>query len=107
MTAQRFEYYTPADVLRRRTNRVSDTRKIEALKMFLPELDGMVGQNPCFGRFHIGSDRPMCGQHEIRLPKMYIKYRNLKGNMLGFLNQLVVRIKPVRACKRQKQHTFS
>jgi len=106
MTAQRFEYYTPADVLRRRTNWVSDTRKIEALKMFLPELDGMVGQGPCFGRFHLGSDRQMCGQHEIQQPKMYIKYRNLKGNMLGFLNQLVVLIKPVRAVQETKTTHF-
>lgn len=65
MTAQRFEYYTPADILRRRTNRVSDTRKTEALKTFLPEFDGMMGPDPCFGRFHIGPDRQMCGQHEI------------------------------------------
>lgn len=65
MTAQRFEYYTPADTLQRHANRVSDTRKIEVLKMFLSEFDGMMGPDPCFGRFHIGSDRQMCGQHEI------------------------------------------
>ena len=56
MTAQRFEYYTPADTLQRHANRVSDTRKIEVLKMFLSEFDGMMGQDLRIGRFHIGLD---------------------------------------------------
>lgn len=42
MTAQRFGYYTLADILRRRANLVQDTRKPEAPKMLLPEFDGMM-----------------------------------------------------------------
>lgn len=72
---------------------VSRTRKIEALKRFLPGYDGIVGHDPYTDWFHIGSDHQMCGQHEIRLPKKDLKYRNPQGDVLEFLNQLVALIK--------------
>ena len=72
---------------------VSHTRKIVDLKRFLPGYDGIVGQDPYTGWFHMGSDRQMCGQHEIRIPKKDPKYRNPKGDVREFLMRLVAPIK--------------
>lgn len=69
------------------------SRKIKALKMFLPGYDGIVGHDPYPGWAHIGSDHQLCGQHEIRLPKKDLKYRNPQGDVREFLLQLVSLIK--------------
>ena len=72
---------------------VSYTRKIEELMRFLPGYDGIVGNDPYPGWLHIGSDHQMCEQHEIRLPKKDLKYRNPKGDVREFLLQLIALIK--------------
>ena len=84
----------------------SRSRKIKAPKRFLPGYDGMVGHDPYPGWAHMGSDRQPCGQHEIRIPKKDLKYRNPRGDVREFLLQLVALIKQCfEADKIEDLHT--
>ena len=68
--------------------RVSYDRKAETLKAFLPGYDGTISQDSYSGWLHIGGRRQMCMQHQIRLPKLDLKYKNPKDDVLKFLEDL-------------------
>lgn len=57
---------------------VSLTRKIEALKNFLPGYDGIVEHDSYTGWLHIGDIHQLCMSHQLRLTKKDMKYLNLK-----------------------------
>ena len=67
---------------------VSETRKIDALKKFLPGYKGTSSHDSYPGWLHMGLNHQMCMAHQIRLPKKEIKYGNPKGDVLKFLNEL-------------------
>ena len=67
---------------------VSKDRAIDTLEEFLPEYEGVVGQDSYPGWLHIGKLRQMCIIHQKRLPKKDLKYSNPQGDVRTFLERL-------------------
>lgn len=68
---------------------VSYDRAIPTLQKFLPNYDGIIGQDSYPAWFHVGSDHQMCLLHQIRIAKKDLKYKNPKGDVKEFLERYV------------------
>ena len=65
--------------------KIDDSRSIPRLMEFLPDFQGIIGQDSYPGWFHIGEDHQMCLYHQGRIPKKDLKYLKPTGDVREFL----------------------
>ena len=69
--------------------KITDNRRIETLKEFLPNYKGITRHDSYTGWFHIGLNHQMCIAHQIRIIKEIIKYEKPEGDVLIFLQEIL------------------